>query len=289
MRIFGYTAEEAIGQSISLLLPPGRQAEEPAIIERLKKGERVKPFETVRRRKDGRDIDAAVTISPIHDSRGNVIGASKVARDISDRKRAEEAMARAKEATDTANRELEAFSYSVAHDLRVPLRAIDGFSQALLEDYSAKLDEEGQEHLRRVRGSAQHMAHLIEGLLSLARITRGHLRSERVDLSDLGRTIAERLKGAEPHRNVKFLIGKDLTAMGDGRLLGVMLENLLGNAWKFTRHRAEACIEFARIQQDGQSVFLVHDNGAASIWPLRRTSSESSSDCTRPRSSRAPE
>jgi PAS domain S-box-containing protein len=261
-RIFGYAAEEVIGQPISLLLPPGRQGEEPAIVERLKKGERVEPFETVRRRKDGHDIDASVTISPIHDSRGQVIGASKVARDISDRKRAEEAVARAKEAAETANRELEAFSYSVAHDLRAPLRGIDGFSQALLEDYSAKLDEDGQRHLRRVRESAQHMAQLIESLLSLARVTRGDMRRERVDLSALARTTAERLKAAQPDRNVEFLIGEALAATGDSRLLGIVLDNLLGNAWKFTRDQPKACIEFACTRQDGESVFFVRDNGA---------------------------
>jgi PAS domain S-box-containing protein len=261
-RIFGYAPEEAIGKPISTLWPPGWLGEEPAIIERLKKGERVEPFETVRRRKDGQDIDVSVTISPIHDSRGQVVGASKVARDISDRKRAEAAIARAKEATDAANRELEAFSYSVAHDLRAPLRGIDGFSQALLEDYSTKLDEEGQRYLRRVRESAQHMAQLIESLLALARITRGDLRREWVDLSDLARAAAQRLKGAQPDRNVEFLIAKGLTAMGDSRLLGVVLENLLGNAWKFTRHQPRACIEFSSAQQDGQTVFYVRDNGA---------------------------
>ena len=261
-RIFGYPAVEVLGRPISLLLPPGRQGEEPAIIERLKKGERVEPFETVRRRKDGVDIDVSVTISPIHDSRGHVVGASKVSRDISDRKRTEEALARAKEATEAANRELEAFSYSVAHDLRAPLRGIDGFSQALLEDYSAKLDEDGQRYLRRVRESAQHMAQLIESLLSLAQITRGDLRNEQVDLSYLARAAAERLKTSQPDRNVEFLIGRDLTATGDGRLLAIVLDNLIGNAWKFTRNQSRACIEFASTQQDGQPVFFVRDNGA---------------------------
>lgn len=261
-RIFGYAPEEVIGKPVSVLLPPGRQGEEPAIIERLKKGERVEPFETVRRCKDGRDIDVSVTISPIHDSRGHVIGASKVARDISDRKRAEEAVARAKEATDAANRELEAFSYSVAHDLRAPLRGIDGFSQALLEDYSAKIDEQGQRYLRRVRESAQHMAQLIESLLTLARISRSDLQRERVDLSGLAHAVAERLKVSQPDRSVEFLIEDGLIATGDGRLLGVVLDNLLGNAWKFTRKQPSAHIQFASTRQDGQSVFCVRDNGA---------------------------
>jgi light-regulated signal transduction histidine kinase (bacteriophytochrome) len=245
-----------------LLLPPGRQGEEPVIIERLKQGERVESFETVRRRKNGDDIDVSVTLSPIHDSRGSLIGASEVARDISDRKRGEEAVARAKEATEIANRELEAFSYSVAHDLRAPLRGIDGFSQALLEDYSQKLDEEGKRYLRRVRESAQHMAQLIDSLLSLARITRSDLRHELVDLSGLARATAERLAASQPGRQVECLIGQGLTAMGDSRLLGSVLDNLLGNAWKFTQDQPRASIEFACSQQDGQSVFFVRDNGA---------------------------
>lgn len=261
-RVFGYAAGEMIGKPISALLPPGRQGEEPAIMERLKKGERVESFETIRRTKDGRDIDVSVTISPIHDSRGHVIGASKVSRDISDRKRAEAALVRAKEVSEAANHELEAFSYSVAHDLRAPLRGIDGFSQALLEDYSSKLDEDGQRYLRRVRESAQHMAQLIESLLSLSRIARGDLRCARIDLSDLARATVDRLNGSQPERRVEFLIGRGLTAVGDGQLLAVALENLLGNAWKFTRNQPKACIEFGTTNQEERTVFFVRDNGA---------------------------
>jgi PAS domain S-box-containing protein len=261
-RVFGYEVAEVIGKPISILLPPGRLGEEPAIIERLRRGERVEPFETRRLTKKGDVIDVSVTISPIHDSRGNMVGASKVARDISDRKRAEEAVARAKDATEVANRELEAFSYSVAHDLRTPLRGIDGFSQALLEDYSEKLDEEGQRYLRRVREAAQHMAQLIDSLLSLARVSRGDIRREAVDLTNLARKTAERLRASNPDRNVEFLIEKGLTVTGDSRLLGIVLDNLLGNAWKFTRHQPRACIELACTRQEGQSVFFVRDNGA---------------------------
>ena len=260
--IFGYAPQEAIGRPIAMLLPPGRPWEESALVERLKNGERVETFETVRRRKDGRTIDVSVTLSPIHDSRGHVIGVSKVARDVSDRKRAAEAVARAQEATEAANRELEAFSYSVAHDLRAPLRGIDGFSQALLEDYSGALDETGQRYLRRVRESAQHMARLIESLLALARITRGDMRRDRIDLSRIALEAAERLRATEPDRKVEFLIDPGLTAVGDSRFLGIVLDNLLGNAWKFTRFQPEARIEFSCVHQDGRAVFRVHDNGA---------------------------
>jgi PAS domain S-box-containing protein len=261
-RLFGYAAVEAIGQAITLLLPPGKIGEEPEIIVRIQRGERVQSFETVRRRKDGRDVDVSVTISAIHDSRGNVIGASKLARDISERKRAEEALARAKEAAEAASRELESFSYSVAHDLRAPLRGIDGFSQVLLEDYADKLDQEGQRYLGRVRESAQHMAQLIESLLSLARVTRDDVRREDVDLSALARQIAERLKASQPERHVDVMIGEGFSVEGDARLLGLVLENLFSNAWKFTRNQPAARIELG-CQRDGrEDVFFVRDNGA---------------------------
>jgi PAS domain S-box-containing protein len=260
-RIFGYPRNQMIGKAISLLWLPGRHADERANIERLKRGERVQSFETTRRREDGHDIDVSVTISPIHDSRGGVVGASEVSRDISDRRRAERTLLLAQQATELANRELEAFSYSVAHDLRAPLRGIDGFSQALLDEYSANLDDEGRRYLRRVRESAQHMAQLIDGLLSLARITRGELRREHVDLTGLARATAERLK-SQTERNVEFLIGKDLAAVGDSRLLAAVLDNLLGNAWKFTRDQSRARIEFSSAEREGQRAFMVRDNGA---------------------------
>src|SRR5262249_28420165 len=154
-----------------------------------------------------------------------------------------------------ANDELQSFSYSVAHDLRAPLRGIDGFSQALLEDYSGRLDDDGQRYLRRVRSSAQHMAQLIEGLLSLARITRGDLRREAVDLTALARATADRLKSAQPDRPVEFSIQDGLTTIGDGRLLSVVLDNLLANAWKFTRDQPKPCVEVAAAREDGQRIF----------------------------------
>ncbi|MBI4319890.1 MAG: HAMP domain-containing protein [Chloroflexi bacterium] len=160
------------------------------------------------------------------------------------------------------NRELEGFSYSVSHDLRAPLRAIDGFSHALLEDYADKLDEQGKGYLDRVRAASQRMAQLIDDLLSLSRLTRSEVRREQVDLSALVGTIAAELRQTEPERQVEFVIAEGLVAMGDTRLLRVALENLLGNAWKFTGKHPSARIEFGVVEQDGKPAYFVRDDGA---------------------------
>ncbi len=165
-------------------------------------------------------------------------------------------------ALEAANRELEAFSYSVSHDLRSPLRSIDGFSQALLEDYEDKLDDDGKDYLRRVRAASQRMAQLIDDLLQLSRLTRKEMSLEEVDMSGMARVIAADLRRADPQREAEFVIGEDLIVQGDGKLLEVMLENLLGNAWKFTGKQPCARIEFNRTERDGQATYYVRDNGA---------------------------
>jgi light-regulated signal transduction histidine kinase (bacteriophytochrome) len=167
----------------------------------------------------------------------------------------------AKVATQIANQELEAFSYSVAHDLRAPLRGIDGFSQALLEDYGDMLDDEGKQHLRFVRESAQQMAQLIDDLLALSRVTRGELLREPVDLSGLVRAALAQAQKTHPDRCVETVVADGLTAEGDARLLKAALDNLLGNAWKFTSRRAQARIEVGAAVKDGERVFFVRDDG----------------------------
>jgi signal transduction histidine kinase len=162
---------------------------------------------------------------------------------------------RAVEALDAANRELEAFSYSVAHDLRAPLRAIDGFSQALIEDYADKLDGDARRYLERVRVASQTMAELIDALLALSRVTRAELQRRIVDVSALAREIAVDLE-RESHRDL--VIADGLTADADPKLLAIVLQNLLGNAWKFTAKQPAARIEVGR-DADG---FFVRDNGA---------------------------
>jgi two-component system sensor histidine kinase/response regulator len=176
--------------------------------------------------------------------------------------RTNRALQESKAATEAANDELEAFSYSVAHDLRAPLRGIDGFSQALLEDYSEKLDEQGKTYLRNVRQSAQVMAQLIDSLLMLARVTQADVHRKQVDLSNLAIDTAGRLRSAQPERQVEFVIAEGAVNNGDSRLLGIVFENLLSNAWKFTGKREQACIEFGYTHENGQSVYFIRDNGA---------------------------
>jgi signal transduction histidine kinase len=163
---------------------------------------------------------------------------------------------------EASNKELETFSYSVSHDLRTPLRSIDGFSHMLIEDYADELDDEGRDHLRRVRAGAQRMGEIIDALLGLTRLTRGEMRRETVDLSAMASEISEDLRRAQPEREVECLITDGLVANGDARLLKVALENLLGNAWKFTGGEAHAKIEFGAVRHDGTLAYFVRDNGA---------------------------
>ncbi len=161
-----------------------------------------------------------------------------------------------------ANTELDAFAYSVSHDLRAPLRSIDGFSQILLEDYSEKLDEAGRESLQRVRAASQRMGTLIDDLLKLARVTRAEIRTEDVDLSGMAREIVADLQRTTPERQVEFDIAPGLNARGDTRLLRVALDNLLRNSWKYTAKQPAPRVEFRSADANGGRTFMVRDNGA---------------------------
>ncbi|MCD6566796.1 MAG: PAS domain S-box protein [Bacteroidales bacterium] len=163
---------------------------------------------------------------------------------------------------DATNKELEAFSYSVSHDLRAPLTRMDGFSKALLSNYSGKLDDDGIHYLNRIRASSQHMARLIDDLLSLSRITREKVTRQKVDMSQTAVNIANELKASEPGREVEFKIIKELSANADRKFVVIILENLLGNAFKFTGKKKNAIIEFGKKIIDEDEVFFIKDNGA---------------------------
>jgi PAS domain S-box-containing protein len=182
--------------------------------------------------------------------------------DITERKRTEVALQRAKLELESTNKELEAFSYSVSHDLRAPLRSIDGYSQAILEDYGDLLPAEGQAFLQNVRRSAQRMAELIDDLLQLSQVTRAQLQSIPVDLTRLAENILAELQRTQPERSVKGRVAPELKAGGDPHLLRIVLENLLNNAWKYSSRQPQAEIEFGSQDENGQTIFFVRDNGA---------------------------
>ncbi len=174
---------------------------------------------------------------------------------------AKEALEEKLNQSNALNKELEAFSYSVSHDLRAPLRSIDGFSQALLEDYHDELDDDGKDYLERVRAASQRMAQLIDDLLDLSRVTRSNLHKETIDLSEIAHSIVDSLKEAKNQRKIDIKIREGVVAYGDSRLLRVILENLLSNAWKFTQKKPNAKIEFGIEQHEGEEVYFVKDNG----------------------------
>jgi len=161
-----------------------------------------------------------------------------------------------------ANKEIETFAYSVSHDLRAPLRSLDGFSQAVLEDYKDKLDEQGKNYLQRIRASSQHLAHLIDDILKLSRITRAKLSKKSVDLSLIAKSITAELKEQEPDRQVEFVIAEGLVAKCDMQLIKIAMENLFNNAWKFTHKHPSARIEFGALNQENETAFYVRDDGA---------------------------
>lgn len=252
----GYDRAELLARPFLDFVHPDDRAAVTAEVAKLARGEPTIDFETRYQCKDGSHRWLAWSCAP---DDGTLYA---IARDVTTARVTQDALARAKDAAEAASRELESFSYSVAHDLRAPLRSIDGFSQALLEDYADKLDADGKRYLGYVRGSAQQMAQLIDDLLALSRVTRSELHRGEVDLSALARAAVARVRRAYPGREVEVAIEDGLRDRGDARLLAVVFDNLLGNAWKFTGKQPAPRVEFGRVEDAGRTAYRVRDNGA---------------------------
>jgi len=284
--------DQIVGCSPDQFSPPRQpngQDSREAVLEKIAAARAGQPqfFEWMQTKRNGTPFPVEVSLNTV--TLGDKVMVQAIVRDITERRQAEEAIHqlnaeleqrvrnRTAELT-LVNKELEAFSYSISHDLRAPLRSIDGFSRILLEDCVGQLDATSRDNFQRIRGASQRMSHLIDDLLKLSQVTRSDMRRTTVDLSALARAVLDGLQEAEPNRQVACVIAPDLTAEADAGLVRALLENLLGNAWKFTSKTAHARIEFG-IREDtkaesgnrkaegeaddaGDTVFFVRDNGA---------------------------
>jgi two-component system CheB/CheR fusion protein len=279
-RIFGYTAEEMVGHSIMAIIPPEKREEELKILATLRSGKSIEHYETSRLRKDGCRIDVSLTSSPIRNSRGEIIGASKIARDVTEQKQAQAALTDAQRrlhnhaeelqrlvAERTANLEqtiesLEGVCYTIAHDLRAPLRAVQSFTQVLLEDYGKKFDPEGRQFAERIVAAATRMDILINDLLAYAKLSHTQLPIEPLDLNDEMRRVREQLAAEISTQEGELTFGKLPTVMANQIVLDQALANLISNSLKFVPPGTKPKIEIGAAERDGSTARIyIQDNG----------------------------
>lgn len=278
-RIFGYAAEEVIGKPVTILMPPERENEEPGILRRIRSGERVDHYETVRRRKDGTLLEISLTVSPIRNAEGQIVGASKIARDITERKRADRELREMRDELARANEDLERrveertaslteaiaqmeeFSYSVSHDLRAPVRAMHAYAQALIEDYGERLDEEGRDFLQRILRGSSRMDRLIQDVLVYSRLARADLHFSQINLDRLVMEIVQNYPDIQPPKVQVDVAQPLLGVVGHEPSLVQAVSNLLGNAAKFVAPGTTPHIRVST-ERRGRLVRLwVEDNG----------------------------
>lgn len=268
--MFDYTQEELLGQKVEVLLPAEVATRHVAHREGYARAAQPRPMgmglSLSGRRKDGSQLPVEISLSPINTPEARLIFCA--VRDATERRAAERQIRRLNEGLErqntelqAVNNELEAFSYSVSHDLRAPLRAIDGFSKILQGSLEGSLSERDSDYFNRIRKAAQNMSKLIDDLLTLARVTRADVKLASLNLSRLTTTVAERLMENQPERDITLQIEPDIKVLADPALLQVAIENLLGNAFKFTTTQDKALIEVGSMIKDGETVVFVRDNG----------------------------
>ena len=261
-KIYGYSEEEILGKATYFLYESQEEHERQGR-ERynLTAEEKLKPYTVNYKRKNGELFPGETIGAVIKDESDTVIAFIGVVRDITERIRSEEKLNRQKADLETSNKELESYSYSIAHDLRSPLRTIISFGQILSKDAMDELNSEEQDCLQRIIAAGTNMANLIDDILELSRITRSKFHYGSVDLSKLGADIMARLKQSNPERKVQWKLRDNMLTKGDTQLLSLALQNLLENAWKFTRNVSLAKIEFASKLDGHNTVYYVKDNG----------------------------
>lgn len=261
--LFGYAREELIGQEVEMLIPERFRAKHPGYVHGFFQAPKARAMGAGRdlfgRKKDGTEVSIEIGLSPAGTSEDLFTIASII--DITERKHMEEERTMFTAQLAAANQELEAFSYSVSHDLRAPLRAIDGFSRILLEDHAGKLDEEGQRVLTVIRSSTQKMGTLIDDLLAFSRLGRQQIVRSDVNMETLVKEAIHELRPASPERVIRFNVNPLPAAVGDRAMIRQAVVNLLSNAVKYTRPRTAAVIEVGSRQEEGEAIYYVKDNG----------------------------
>ena len=262
-KILGYSEGELLEKTFQEITHPDDVEADVVHLHQLLTGE-LETYQKEKRyfHKEGYVVQVLLSVSLVHDEKGKPLYFVSQIQDITERKLAETELMRRTEELAHTNAELEQFTYSVSHDLRAPLRSLDGFSQILLEDYASGLDQEGQDYLRRIRAASQRVGETIDDLLELSRLNHSSVREETVDLGVLAKAFADELQKSQPGRRVKFVIEEGLLVQGDQRLLRIALNHLLNNAWKFTQKHPCAKIELGVRQGDGEPTYFLRDDGA---------------------------